>query len=317
MILISTAFKSIYAQNSELIGYSKPIVIFLGVTEKHVGYSNPVSIELGKYIPSNNQNSIIGISNATSITIPVANNETIEIPAKPLHMEELSAPRTSYQSNNTFALIIGNENYSAFQTQLSTEIDVKYAINDASLFKDYAINTLGLPLKNVMYLENATTIAMKRAIEKLSLISKVKEGEASIIFFYAGHGLPDENTKEPYLIPVDVTGQDIKYGIKLIELYQTLTKYPAKQIVCFIDACFSGGARSQGLLATRGVRVVPKQQDFGGNLAVLSASSSNQSALPLEEKSHGIFSYYLLKKLNETNGDISLKELSDYVIKEV
>ena len=49
--------------------------------------------------------------------------------------------------------------------------------------------------------------------QKIDLITKLasKSGEqAELIFYYAGHGLPDEETKTPYLIPVDVTGTN--YG---------------------------------------------------------------------------------------------------------
>ena len=36
-----------------------------------------------------------------------------------------------------------------------------------------------------------------------------------------------------------------------------------------------------------------------------------------EEKSHGLFTYYLLKKLQESQGDITLGDLFTYVEKQV
>ena len=33
--------------------------------------------------------------------------------------------------------------------------------------------------------------------------------DGELIFYYAGHGFPDEQTKEPYLIPVDVNQEQI------------------------------------------------------------------------------------------------------------
>lgn len=43
---------------------------------------------------------------------------------------------------------------------------------------------------------------------------------------------------------------------------------------------------------------------------VFSASSGEQSSLSLKEKYHGIFTYYLLKKIPETKGDINYDELA-------
>lgn len=48
-----------------------------------------------------------------------------------------------------------------------------------------------------------------------------------------------------------------------------------------------------------------------------SAASGEETALPYVEKNHGMFTYYLLKKLQESKGGATLRELSDYVIKNV
>jgi len=143
------------------------------------------------------------------------------------------------------------------------------------------------------------------------------QGNAELYVFYAGHGFPDEQTKEPYLIPVDVNGTDLQFAIKQSDFFKKLTEYPTKRIVVFLDACFSGGGRQQGLLAARGVKVKPKESLLKGNLVVITASSGSQSSLPYDEKQHGLFTYYLLKKLKDTKGDINLKDLSDYLTSEV
>jgi uncharacterized caspase-like protein len=176
---------------------------------------------------------------------------------------------------------------------------------------------LGVPEKNIIYLENARSLEMQKAIKKLSLIIKTTQGKANVIVYYAGHGLPDEQTKEPYLIPVDVTGSDLNYGIRLSEFYKDLTEFKANQIVCFFDACFTGGARNQGLIAARGVKIKPVESAINGNLIVLSASSEQQSALPYNAMQHGMFTYFLLKKIQETQGEVSMQELSEFIINEV
>lgn len=232
--------------------------------------------------------------------------------------EKLSDVDKDIPKNNTenpyrFALIIGNEDYSSKQNQLNDEINVEFARNDASAFKEYAISILGIPEQNITMLLDATTGQMSQALSRINLIVKNTKGKGEFFIYYAGHGLPDEVTREPYIIPVDISGQNAKDGIKLQDMYAKLTEFPSKRMVVFIDACFSGGARNKALLAARGVKVRPAEGIIPGNIAILSATSEDQSALPFKDKNHGFFTYYLLKKLKETKGDITFKELSDYL----
>lgn len=232
--------------------------------------------------------------------------------------EKLSDVDKDIPKNNTenpyrFALIIGNEDYSSKQNQLNDEINVEFARNDASAFKEYAISVLGIPEQNITMLLDATTGQMSQALSRINLIVKNTKGKGEFFIYYAGHGLPDEVTREPYIIPVDISGQNAKDGIKLQDMYAKLTEFPSKRMVVFIDACFSGGARNKALLAARGVKVRPAEGIIPGNIAIISATSDDQSALPFKDKNHGFFTYYLLKKLKETKGDITFKELSDYL----
>ncbi len=130
-------------------------------------------------------------------------------------------PQSTASNSYRFALVIGNEDYSSHQVDLKSESNVDFARNDASAFKDYCINTLGIPEKNITFLLDATVGQINQGIDKLKLLSKACNGKSQLIVFYAGHGLPDENTKEPYLIPVDVNGANVTSGIKLQDLYSS------------------------------------------------------------------------------------------------
>ena len=84
---------------------------------------------------------------------------------------------------------------------LSSESNVVYAKNDAATFKKYAINTLGVPDQNIFILLNATYAEMKLEIERVSKILEKTGNTSELIFYYAGHGFPDETNKTPYIIP--------------------------------------------------------------------------------------------------------------------
>jgi hypothetical protein len=226
-------------------------------------------------------------------------------------------PLTSAEKSNTYALIIGNEDYFSYQTGLSKEANVDFALNDGNIFKDYCTSTLGIPDKQVKLLLNATYVQMKQGIAWLTNLAKIDKGNAELIFYYSGHGLPDEVTREAYLIPVDVSGSNVADGIKLSEVYQKISEFPAKRITVFLDACFSGGARNQGLIAMKSIKVKPMDNLITGNMIVFASSTGEESSGVFHEKQHGYMTYYLLKKLQETKGDITYGELADYIIAKV
>ena len=225
-------------------------------------------------------------------------------------------PVNKKKYNKRIALVIGNENYSNFQDG-GSNIDVIYALNDAKVFSRYCEKTLGCKKDNIFLLKDATSAQMNSAIIKIRELMKIMGENVEVIFYYAGHGLPDEEGKESYIIPVDVVGQYLPAAIKLSFLYEQLAINKSKKITVFLDACFSGGAREQGLIAARGIRHTTKSSYMKGNIVVFSASSGTQSSLPWREKQHGMFTYFLLKKINETKGRITYEDLSKYVKEEV
>lgn len=213
----------------------------------------------------------------------------------------------SYQKNdNTFAVVIGNENY-------DNEIQVKFAKNDAKTFYEYTIKTLGVPKDNIHLSENATFGKMLGEIDWLKSVAKAYQGKAKIMFYYAGHGMPDESSKSAFLLPTDGNASTTRTAIKVEELYAALTEYPVQQAIVFLDACFSGAARDGMLTSGRGVRIMPKPDMPRGNLIIFTAVTGDETAHPYTEKQHGLFSYFLMKKLQESKGDISFQDLSSYI----
>jgi uncharacterized caspase-like protein len=194
---------------------------------------------------------------------------------------------------------------------------VAFARNDASIVRDYAVQALGFPESNVFLLQDATIGEMNQKLDLISKLAAKTGSNAELLFYYAGHGLPDENTHIPYLIPVDVSGTNIYQAIKLSEVYKKLSETGAKRITILLDACFTGGGRGSGLLTARSVKVKPTEETLEGNLVVFAATSGEQSALPYTKEKHGMFTYFLLKKIQESSGNLTYKELSDYVTKNV
>lgn len=220
-------------------------------------------------------------------------------------------PTTTTINDNTFAVIIANEHYQDVAS-------VPYANNDGAIFAEYCKKCLGLPATNVHLVKNATLNNMKREINWLKQVSDAYKGSAKIIIYYAGHGIPDETTRDAYLLPVDGLGTDISTGYSLQALYATLGDLHAKSITVFLDACFSGSMRDGSMIASaRGVAIKAKSSAPKGNMVVFSAASGDETAYPYKEKEHGLFTYYLLKKMQLSKGNLSLGELQNYISGEV
>lgn len=224
---------------------------------------------------------------------------------------DTNIPKTSLASDNTFAVIIANENY-------RREKKVDYAVNDGKTFYEYCKRTLGIPGKNIRICTDATFLDIKAEIEWLTDISKMYGGEAKLMFYYAGHGIPDEDTKDAYLLPVDGMGSNPSTGYKLSDLYAALGESNSKSSIVFLDACFSGAQRNGEMMASaRGVALKAKAAAPKGNMVVLSAATGDETAYPYNEKGHGLFTYFLLKILQDTKGQATLGEISEYVTTQV
>lgn len=216
-------------------------------------------------------------------------------------------PETDFINDKTFALILTNENY-AFVSH------VPFANNDGKVFEEYCIKTLGLPKENIHRTQDATYGQMMREVGWISDIAKAFKGQARILVYYAGHGIPDESTRDAYLLPTDGAGNDVRTAIKLSNVYSKLNENPTVSTVVFLDACFSGSQRNGEMLAqARGVAIKPKTERPEGNMVVFSAASGDETAYPYDDKAHGLFSYFLLKRLQETCGEATLGDLAAFI----
>ena len=254
--------------------------------------------------------------NLPPLQITVNGNEQQVASAQPTKPKvdnsiDLNIPVNEPNNTKTFALIIGNENYQSVE-------NVAYAANDAKIFAEYCTKTLGLPEKNVTVLIDASYAHMLSALQHMKDIAEVYSGDVRVIFYYAGHGIPDEVSRNAFLLPVDADGRQTEVCLATSRLYSEFSSMNARQVLVFMDACFSGAQRGSGMLASaRGVALKVNESKPRGNMIVFSAATGDQTAYPYEEKGHGMFTYFLLKKLRDTRGNVTLGELSDYVYTEV
>jgi len=305
-------------------GATSELEFLFTATRRYVLNEIPVWVDIGESLDKYSRDTTLSVGLEQKLTarsevvIAGITTQTEDIKVASLTSDvDKNIPVNRTKQPYRYALIIGNEDYARYQLGLNTEANVEFARNDATIFKDYAIKTLGVDEINTHLLLDATTGEISQKIDLISKLASKSSQQAEILFYYAGHGLPDEETKTPYLIPVDVTGTNLGSAIKLEDIYKKFAESGAGKVTVFLDACFSGGGRDAGLIAARGVKVKAKENLIMGNVVVFTASSGEQSAMPYKKEQHGMFTYFLLKKLKETKGDISYSALGDYITNNV
>lgn len=209
------------------------------------------------------------------------------------------------ERDNRFALVIGIENYDSLPK-------ADHAARDAKAMNEHLL-ALGVPRRNIIHLENQK--AGRSSFEKFLnewLPRNVKAG-GEVFFYFSGHGAPDPESGESYLVPWDGDPAYLKStAMPLKTVYAALAKLPAERVVVALDSCFSGaGGRSvlakgaRPLVARRSTAPLPAR------VTVLTASDGAEISGALDEQGHGLFTYFLLKGLSE--GKRSAKALHEYL----
>lgn len=240
-------------------------------------------------------------------TVNITSSQHNQAEFRPSSDVDINIPETRLVNNNTYVVVLGNEIY-------KHKTRVPYAYNDCRVFAEYCTKVLGVPEDNIRRLEDATYSEINEQIKYLQKRCEISPGELNVIFYYAGHGIPDVSDRSAYLLPTDATGTDFESCISINKLYDIFDNMNAKNVTVFLDACFSGGTRANEMLfAERYVELEVEDFVTKGNTVVFSACEGTQTAMGYDEQQHGFFTYYLLKSLQESKGNITLKELADKI----
>ena len=297
-------------------GASQSIVYQLIVTNNYAPENIPVKVLLSERYGKYSENREISLQinqtlSANKLSVGSGEVRREEIVVAKIGSEvDRNIPENPQDNSDTFVLIVANEQY-------QTVAPVPFAQNDGTIFREYCTKTLGIPQNNVRFLPNATLNQIRSGVNWLKLVTEVSQSP-KVIFYYAGHGVPDESNRNPYILPVDGIGNDVTTGFKIDDLYASLGGMSAERVIVFMDACFSGSRREDGMLASaRGIALKSKPGQPVGNMVVFSAAQGDETAYPDPDQGHGMFTFYLLKKLQETGGAVDLQTLGNYIVENV
>ncbi len=234
--------------------------------------------------------------------------------ALPSDIDELPTARFPARQD-AYAVVIGVGKY----RQKLPPAD--FADGDARVVARYLTKVLGYQDANVAMLVNNE--ATKGDFEKYfdQWLPNRVEKDAEVFIYYSGHGAPNPETGDAYLVPHDGDPTYLKQtGYQLKNLYAALSKLPTRHITVVLDSCFSGaGGRS---VLAKGARPLVNVR-LGGvvpsNIRVLSASAADQISHAYEAQGHGLFTYFLLKGIKEQTGkgSVDMKKVFDSAVPQV
>jgi hypothetical protein len=219
-----------------------------------------------------------------------------------------------------WGLIIGIEEYAHLPR-------VDFARKDALVIKEYFNRILGVPEHNIISLIDSDATKARISGYLRSFIPANVNKNSTLYVYFAGHGAPDMEKGDPYLVPYDGDTLFIEEtGYKLREFYKEINDLDINQAYVFLDSCFSGVASRAAEMLTKGSRpALLKVEDIGlatQEVIAMTAATGGQTSNPLPREEHGLFTYYLLSALSgkaDENEDrfITIKEIYTYVSRHV
>lgn len=206
---------------------------------------------------------------------------------------------TTTVNNNISAIVVGISEYYELPK-------VIFADRSADAFATVLQKQFGVPEKNIALIKNeqATGFRMIERIRKAS--ERATEGQ-KLVFYFAGHGAPSRDGKNPILIPFDASGTIIdEQAFRLNEIYKILLQSKAKQIWVVLDSCFSGLTDQNEMIFKDIAPIMPKVSNLAlqndKRLIVLAGSGPSDFAHAYRNKGHRLFTYHLIKEMSNSQG---------------
>ncbi|SMG09946.1 WD domain-containing protein, G-beta repeat-containing protein [Marivirga sericea] len=255
-----------------------------------------------------------GLNNFTVVVKNYQNTESREDKLK------ISYDGVMEASSNLHIISIGINKYK------NSKYNLNYAFSDAQTFTSTIQKNTSSLFKSVNLVEIYDYEATKdNIVSAFDAVSKKAGIQDVFIFYYAGHGIIDEeNESEYFLVPTDVTSiygdskQLQQKGVSASDLKLLLSKVKAQKQLILMDACHSGGAVAA--ITTRAVASEEKalfQLARASGVVMVASSGSKQFSTEFESLGHGVFTYALLEaldgKADQGDDKITVNEIKLYL----
>ena len=101
------------------------------------------------------------------------------------------------KEKEAFALVIG---ISKYRDEIIPA--VKYASRDAEVIAKYLENVGGIPRSNIKLLTDTSVTKSDLEAYIEDWLARRVSKDSTVFVYYAGHGAPDPESKEAYIVPI-------------------------------------------------------------------------------------------------------------------
>lgn len=239
----------------------------------------------------------------------ISKNENFENAEKQLQRDSLSEPTRgggdplkglnvdktpSLSIGNYFALIIGIDKYNGVWNELSN------AVNDAKSVETVLKSKYKFEYFRTLYDEQATR---ENVINEFEWLMQNARENDNVLIFYSGHGEYKKDLNKGYWVPVDATTASLSKNISNSDLQTFLGGIKSRHTLLISDACFSGDILRGNTIS---VPFEESEKYYKEVYSLLSRQALTSGGLePVTDggrDGHSVFTYYLLKYLNDNTG---------------
>jgi len=201
---------------------------------------------------------------------------------------------SSLRLGNYYALVIGNDRYTALQP-------LKTARADAEAMAVVLRDQYGFEVELLL---DATR---SQIVSTLANYRKTLGPGDNLLVYYAGHGIRDESEDHGYWLPVDADADNPSQWIANASITRQLKAMPAKHVLVIADSCYSG-------TLTRGIVVADRAPGYLIRLAERRSRTALTSGgvEPVSDAGSGansVFAFALLQELRANQGLLEAGEL--------
>ncbi len=252
-----------------------------GLTVQRIGESRSFTVQLVE-----GKNEIVGAAYDKDIQCE-GRSEKITITYTPPKIEK----------PDMYIVAVGVSNYKDKNIQLRSPVSDARAVVQA--FSDVARTLYGAVYTVLLSDSDATAVRIQQELNQIVPRVSAKD---TIILFFAGHGITENNRYYYLSYETDITViPDTSLSVEQINDF--LMKVPAQKVALLLDTCQSGSAvKSIGIAAmSRGLeeRKVIATLAKNRGIVVFSAAAADQRAYEIKELGHGIFTYAMLQALKD------------------
>lgn len=188
----------------------------------------------------------------------------------------------------------------------NAQYTLQYAADDAKdFFELLTQNISGLGYSKLLTDSEATYGQIRSALGRA--LSQKVEPEDTFVFFFSGHGTIGETADGKhtslYLVPFDVANDVSASCISVLELKSIFDQLGCKNVLVFIDSCFSGYYRDSKFYPNTSLpkgAIVDKTFENtikGAGRVVFTASNGEEKSYEDSDYEKGVFTYHLLEEL--------------------